>query len=422
MVPVHRWVPWIAGYSQAFTEDAINTFSTAPNQLVLDPFAGVGTTLVEADRLGHRAVGFEINPYAAFVTSVKLRAHRLDTQLLRETVDRLAVYGQRCETAVLDPVSREPDGFMTRDPFYSPDVLRKVLLVMDFIGDEEERNKDISEVVQLAFAATMVDYSNYSYEPSLGRKASAGRPEVTEFPVIETLVEKLAEIACDADWFHDQRVNPEREDATINQISFFEGYREVPQQSVNLMITSPPYMNNYHYNRNTRPHMYWLGFCNSPSELKPLEEQNFGSSWQLARDLDPVPLDPVINDREISDTLRRIREQNPDKGVNGGKGWANYATIYLNDCVKFMRGLQWVLNDDGTGLIVVGNSILQGIQVPTDQFMAKVARHCGLEVRSITTPREARVGNSIVNSGVRTAQAEQKGSLYESVIEVGQQR
>ena len=56
--PVHRWVPWIAGYSKHFVEDAINRYTSGPS-VVLDPFAGVGTTLLEADLAGHKAIGFE---------------------------------------------------------------------------------------------------------------------------------------------------------------------------------------------------------------------------------------------------------------------------------------------------------------------------------------------------------------------------
>ena len=53
--PVHRWVPWVAGYSKYFVEDAITSYTSGPS-VVLDPFAGVGTTLVEAD-LGVCAAG-----------------------------------------------------------------------------------------------------------------------------------------------------------------------------------------------------------------------------------------------------------------------------------------------------------------------------------------------------------------------------
>ena len=82
--PVHRWVPWIAGFSKHFVQDALTRHLPGPEAgVVLDPFAGVGTTLVEADLAGHEAVGFEINPYAAFAARAKLGAHRLEPEGLK---------------------------------------------------------------------------------------------------------------------------------------------------------------------------------------------------------------------------------------------------------------------------------------------------------------------------------------------------
>src|SRR5712692_4878600 len=63
-LPVHRWVPWIAGFSSDFVKGVLNRYLLGKG-VILDPFAGVGTTLLEAVLLGHRAIGFEINPYAA---------------------------------------------------------------------------------------------------------------------------------------------------------------------------------------------------------------------------------------------------------------------------------------------------------------------------------------------------------------------
>lgn len=420
IVPVHRWVPWIAGYSQAFASDAIGRFTQGPGHVVLDPFAGVGTTLIEADRVGHRALGFEINPYAAFVATVKLSAHRLNTDVLRDAICRLRRFGERSETTGILPEFKPPAGFKSRSPFFSPRVLQKVLLVLDFIELEQRSHEDMANVIRLAFGATMVGYSNYSYEPSLSRKVSAGKREVADFPVIDGLCAKLQEIAEDADWYRENRAGGTRQDGVVYRASFLEDYRVVEQQSVDLIVTSPPYMNNYHYNRNTRPHLYWLGFCDSPKDLKLLEHQNFGTYWQTARDLENVELDPLIQDRDILDTVAAIRKQNPDKGVYGGNGWANYAAAYLNDCVRFLRGVRWVLRTNGTALIVVGNSILQGIAVPTDKFMATIADECGLDVVGISTPRQTRVGNSIVDSGTRTRQFRESVQLYESVIEVRQ--
>ena len=418
-VPVHRWVPWVAGYSQAFAADAIQKYTGDSCDTVLDPFAGVGTTLVEAYRLGHRAIGFEINPYACFAASVKVGADQVRAESVREVAAAMAKYAQNARIQDIAPVAEPPKGFKTRSPFYSPSVLTKVLTVMDFIQDEQTRSPEIADLIRLAFAATMVDYSNYSYEPSLGRKRTVGRPDVEDFPVIETMTGKLNQMADDAEWYRETRVMRLFAGAQILQESFFDGYHQVQQGSVDLILTSPPYMNNYHYNRNTRPQMYWLGFCHSPSDLKPLETLNFGTYWQNARDKEQVALDPIITDGQILTTLELIKSQNPDRGIYGGAGWANYATTYLNDCVRFMRGVSWSLRQGGTALVVIGNSIVQGIQVPTDVFLAKIAELCGLTVDGIHTPRLARVGNSIVNSDVRTRSTE-KHQLYESVVEIRQ--
>ena len=150
--------------------------------------------------------------------------------------------------------------------------------------------------------------------------------------------------------------------------SFFSAYRRVSEESVDLIVTSPPYLNNYHYNRNTRPQLYWLGLVESTRELKEIEQRNFGKFWQTVREQPNVELDPEIADPEIIDTLEELRSKTPEKGTYGGRGWANYATTYFNDCLRFARGAHWCLRPGASALVVIGNSILQGIPIPTDQL------------------------------------------------------
>ena len=415
--PVHRWVPWIAGFSKHFIEDAISTYLSGHRQTVLDPFAGVGTTLVEADLAGHNAVGFEINPYAAFAARLKLAAHRLPVSVLRDTVQALKEHANAVEANGAKPDATAPERFRTRSPFYSPSVERKVLLFHDFMRSQSDER--IFGMLQLAFASTMIDYSNYSYEPSLGRRESAGRAGVEDHPVAETIASKLSEMVDDADWYRRARKGSGYPDGRVYMESFFGGYKKLAQGSVDLLVTSPPYANNYHYNRNTRPQMYWLGLCESSDEMKQLEFQNFGTFWQRARERDYVLLDPSITDLDIQRTVDAIRVKNPDRGIYGGKGWANYLTLYLNDCVRFMAGMRWCLRPGATALVVIGNSIVQGVHVPTDQFLARIAGDHGLTVAGVHTPRATRVGNSIINSSVR-AGAGKSANLYESVVEIRQ--
>src|SRR2546430_12779258 len=117
--------------------------------------------------------------------------------------------------------------------------------------------------------------------------------------------------------------------------SFFQYRTYLPPQSVDLIVTSPPYLNNYHYNRNTRPHLYWLGYAQGPEDLRPLEEANFGKFWQTVREHKCIDLDFEMSDSEISGQLKKLRKLHPEKGIYGGNGWANYAASYFNDCYRF---------------------------------------------------------------------------------------
>ena len=81
---MHRWVPWIAGFSAQFVDDTLARYIPNHSQRpiwVLDPFAGVGTTLVQSYLHGFNVVGFEINPCAALLSEVKLQAARITAKL-----------------------------------------------------------------------------------------------------------------------------------------------------------------------------------------------------------------------------------------------------------------------------------------------------------------------------------------------------
>lgn len=413
-LPIHRWVPWIAGFSSAFVADAIQRTLSSPGT-VLDPFCGVGTTLLEAAHLGHKAIGFEINQYAAFASQAKLGAYDVSaTDLLNRIAAFEAFYRERISSDY-SPESKPPVGFNTRAPFFSPAVLHKVLTVLDFTSTIE--HSEIGRLFQLAFAATMVTYSNYSYEPSLGRRASAGKADVKDYPVGETIASKLKEMATDVVWLQNQSDTHSRESRVIRD-SFFHYEEYLSADSIDLVITSPPYLNNYHYSRNTRPQLYWLEFAHSPQDLKLLEESNFGKYWQTVRDKQAVALEFSLHGSDLAARLDALRSLNGEKGIYGGNGWANYAASYFNDCRRFLQGINYALSPGSTALVVIGNSILQGVMIPTDKYLAEIAESVGLELARIDIPRATRVGNSIIQSQVRVGKAHDSHQLYESVVEL----
>jgi hypothetical protein len=69
-------------------------------------------------------------------------------------------------------------------------------------------------------------------------------------------------------------------------------------------------------------------------------------------------------------------------------------------------------------LVVIGNSILQGVPIPTDLYVGKIAECVGLELVRIDVPRATRVGNSIIQSDVRVVKATDVHQLYEAIVEL----
>ena len=412
--PVHRWVPWIAGFSANFVRDVLSRYLSSPG-VVLDPFCGVGTTLVEAALLGHTSIGFEINPYAAFVCNTKLNIPQVSVPKLKQAISRFEEFYDEHLLSNRHPASTPPANFRTRSPFYSPKVLRKVLIFFDYIRTIDD--KLLRDIFRLAFASTMIQFSNYSYEPSLSRRVSAGKSEIQDFPVGQAIILKLREILQDIVWFNAQLAGT-TVNAQVLSTSFLDYRSYLEPDSIDLIVTSPPYLNNYHYNRNTRPQLYWLGFVQEPGDLKALEQAHLGKYWQTVRNMDRIDLLFSLPGTDLTERIESLRAVNPAKGIYGGRGWANYAASYFNDCYVMAQGIHYVLKPGGRAIIVLGNSILQGIPIPTDQYFAKIAKSVGLRVVQVSTPRATRVGNSIIRSEVRAAKAKKNHRLYESIIEI----
>lgn len=410
--PLHRWVPWIAGFSAQFVQDCFETFLTDRKKkslpFVLDPFAGVGTTLVQALLNGFACTGFEINPYAALACRVKLSSMKLDTRALEACCLEYqeAIRGDRRPTAM-----RKPAEFKTRIPFFSPSVEGQVLTFLDFVGSI--RQPEIADLFRVAFGSVMVSLSNYTYEPSLSSRPGAGKPLIDSADVHSTVLRKLTEMVSDIRWMK-RRINSLPKVARqVYTRDFIESKDVLSPRSVDLVVTSPPYMNNYHYVRNTRPQLFWLSLITSPKELRRLEEANFGKYWQTVRDAEP--LDLSFDHRELSGLLARLRETRAEKGAYGGPGWANYVAAYFNDCYRFCGVLKRALTRRGVAVVVIGNSIIQGHEVRTDLALTDIARQNGLASMGVQQIRSKRVGASITASAVRRGERS-RSTLYESAV------
>ena len=410
--PFHRWVNWIAGFSASFVRECIGEFMPTGRGLIVDPFAGVATSLLEAMVAGHHAVGFEINPFAALVGRTKLAAFGMEADAIQDLALRFERWMRDALKANTPPRALPPAGFRSRIPFFSPAIANQVLLVMDFMG--ELTDSCSSDLMKIALGSTMVSFSNYTYEPSLGTRPGAGKPLIADADVCGVIAAKLSQMASDV-----RRLGSSRRKAggqgVIHPESFFGCLEtgKLAPSSVDLLITSPPYPNNYHYVRNTRPHLYWLGLVRSQGQLLDLELQSYGRFWQTVRTSRPIGL--AFELPEAASLVDRIRGQNHERGPYGGPGWANYVACYLNDSWRFVSLIHALLKPGRTAAVVVGNHIIQGVNFEVDKMLATMGERFGL-VSRIHLLRDKRVGNSITNSSVRRGAA--AVSIYESAVEM----
>lgn len=429
-LPIHRWVPWIAGFSARFVSDVIQreNVTPTPENLVCDPFAGVGTTLVEAKMRGYDSCGIEINPYALLVCQAKLRwdidLEALDGQIARlksyvRTVDispkneRLDSYAEMLShRSVPQPKLKAPEGFRTREPFFDPETNRRVLLLKEFL---QETPSELRDLFRIGLGSILVKFSRYAYGPSLGRKSVMRIKTHQGRDVGAALVKKILEMRADLRWARESVLPrlPREPDHRLYGKSVFRCLKGIEDESIRILVTSPPYLNNYHYPRNTRPHLYWLDFVKEPKDLEKLENESFGKFWQTVRDLPEVRLDIPLP--ELEGRIKRIRSKDPAKGIYGGKGWANYIATYFNDVNRFFSAIKPKIRRAGLMVWVLGNSVIQGTEVKTERYLAQIAERNGFLTEGIHIVRKKRVGSSIVNSGVRSTPARTTG-LYEAAV------
>lgn len=417
-LPLHRWIPWVAGFSADFVQDCISTYmpDATRESWVLDPFSGVGTTLVEAYLAGINVAGFEINPYAALATKTKLKALQIPVQDLAHEISAFDRFMERAESGALkrDPRVEAPKGFNGRTQLFSPKVERKVLFALEFI--ERIDNPAIMDIFRLGLGSVMISFSNYSYEPSLTRRVAVNKPEIEDADVGLSLSAKLHLMLEDIGWTqrHMRRFGYRPRTKVISQ-SIFSAFETLSEDAfVDLVVTSPPYLNNYHYPRNTRPQLHWLGFAEGPGYKAARETSSFGKFWQTVRESEQIDLHFDMPD--LCGIVQTIRKRNTDKAAYGGPGWANYVATYFNDTHEFCSVLGQLLRPGSVAVVVLGNSIIQGIEVRTDHFFGKIGELSGLQFEATHLLRKKRTGSSIIQSSVRVDQAHHKAVLYESAI------
>jgi DNA modification methylase len=373
---IHRWWPYVQGYSAEFVAGVLAAADLPPGSTILDPFAGSGTTLVEARRAGMRAWGSEILPPAALAARVKTH-FELDGRSL-QAAGRRVVVRARARRAGKLPFLRETERQ------FSPRALSQLTRLRDSLPPEGSFEAD---ALRLAFGRILIPSSRLHRSPCLGYRRShvedEGSPPYQRF---ESAVEDMRvdlEVAGTerATWGPPARV--EQQDAR----------RALwPANSVDLAITSPPYVNGMDYVMNYKIDLAWLGYARSYGDLAALRaaevacdnlpRSETGAYLGVHQRLDPW----------LDELLPRIRDNVARKGSYRRDDMHAVVHRYFADLEPVLSGVYRALRPGGRFVVVVGDSLLAGAYVPGDLILARMGQRLGYRLIGVEVARTRRSG------------------------------
>lgn len=367
---VHRWWPYVQGYSAEFVADVITREELPPASTVLDPFAGSGTTLVEARRAGHRALGYELLPPAALAARVKIR-FEVDPVRLTALASRVLA-SARSRSPGPVPFLRE-----TSRQFL-PATLTRLTRLRDALpsGPAPER-----EACRLAFGRTLIPVSRLRRSPCLGY----GRPDADVFRDPWTEFSRaISEISADLAGLRETRGSwgPPGEVWEMDARAL-----DLPSGSVDLAVTSPPYVNGMDYVNNYKLDLAWLGYARGYADLRRLRESLVACDNLGRGAVQPHLGTEDVRDEWLREILQQIRANVGRKGSYRRDDAHGVVKRYFLDLRPVLSGVYRALRPGGRFRLVVGDSLLAGTYVPGDLLTARLGTEVGFRVASVDIAR-----------------------------------
>ena len=369
-LPVHRWWPYVQGYSAEFVADVIGRESLAPGSTVLDPFAGSGTTLVEARRAGHRALGYEIMPPAALAARVKI-GFEANPSLIQSLGERILARAKRRRPG--------PPSFLRETARqFLPATLARLTRLRDALPAGESRE---SEAARVAFDRILIPVSRLRRSPCLGY----GRPDADEFrdPWTE-FARAISEIADDLRFLRRSR----SEWGPAGQVWQRDARTlELPPGSVDLAVTSPPYVNGMDYVNNYKLDLAWLGYARSYSDLRRLRESMVACDNLGREAVRPHLVTSDVDDPWLREVLLQIRSNVGRKRSYRRDDAHGVVKRYFLDLRPVLAAVFRSLRPGGRFRLVVGDSLIAGTYVPGDLLTARLGTDVGFRIASVDVAR-----------------------------------
>ena len=389
-VPGFRWFKFKEGFSANLVRYLMG-FVPHGGQL-LDPFAGTGVAPITAAAAGWRGVGIEILPPAVRVANALRVAPVADRRRFQSRANELLQCVMRAEAGQNGAQDPFPHIRITEKAF-TPEAEKGIGAARECLRKMTQGPETC--LVQLAAMSSLEDaswtskdgqYLRWDHRSGRQLKAKMEKKHVLSYSV--SLQAKLAAIAADL-----PLLSSSHSPYGINTIaaSCYDALPQLPDGSVDAVITSPPYANRYDYTRTYALELAWLGYDNRGigdlrQRLLSATVENRSKRGELSfAHADALALfdgNPAI--AEITEALEAANRQGELPNPNVIRLVRNYfmeMTVVISELARVCR--------PGASVFMVNDNVqYHGEEVPVDLILSDLAEECGFRAKMIwTLPR-----------------------------------
>ena len=384
-LPVHRWFRYSAGFSADWVRWLVRERrGESSSFVVLDPFAGVGTTLLACDAENIQSWGFETHPFVDRIANAKIRGIHVDLPTLNALFKRFADSISNKSAIEL----KETPALLTK--CYTPETLSLLYVMRDLFLVKFDEKTPESELLWLALTAILrscsgVGTAQWQYVLPNKKKSSAQTPLAAfKSKAIEILRDvEYAQRNC---WCSGSHI-------LMTDARDPKGF---PYLQVDAVVTSPPYPNNYDYADATRLEMTFWREITGWGDLQDAVRKHLirscsqhASAEKLVLDellAEPV-LDPIRED--LSTACRTLAEVRETKG--GRKNYHTMAAAYFRDLGLVFKSLRQLCRPGSFACFVIGDSAPYGVYLSVDTWLGELALAAGFRSYSFEKIRDRNI-------------------------------
>jgi DNA modification methylase len=364
--PVHRIHPYTAKLIPQIARYLIERY-TSEDDIVLDPFCGSGTSLLEARLRFRRAIGIDINPIAVLISKVK--TSHLNLIELEKAIALVKSAVKKTNSAPI-PESQN------LEYWFSKKTLRELAWIKNTI---ESLSEDVSETTYnfllLCFSA-IIRKSSYAdpyvslCKSRLAREKIKNGWKATPVRYFETMLEENFKKIVQLHEF----VNGNGKDVKIHlgdSRDILKRFSLRRSEKADLIVTSPPYINAHDYLRNHRLELAWLELSTS-QEMSDFRRRTIGTATVRKSECQNLP---ETADDSLNTIMRRIWRVDRER--------SHLVYNYFVQMDDFFRQSFSILKSHGKLCIVSGDNTVSGIRVPTYKLLANSAEIRGFHLSKV---------------------------------------